>query len=203
MYEWKLFGIVVSSASILVTLVILIFVLAYSKTRHEKYKRALRIELDNTDENGNTVRLASLSRIYRQFFSNEPSAAAAAAVAASQNNQLSKALMPPNKLQQPLSQPPPLQLQNRSDSKVILVDGNKRILSSSTATNRQVRQSMSSDDTDMVRIDESTSSGVVSSSGGKMGISPVTMTTSRSNYVSLKHKQSSRSNRITPVDNYY
>lgn len=197
MYEWKLFGIVVSSASILVTLVILIFVLAYSKVRHEKYKRALRLELDNTDENGNTIRLASLSRIYRQFFSNEPTGG---------NNQV-KALLPATKLQQPGPPlpPPPLHLGNhRSDSKIIVVDTNKRILSSSTGTNRQVRQSMSSDDTDLVRIDESSSSSGGGGGGSKLGASPITMTTSRSNYVSVKPKQSSRSNnRITPVDNYY
>lgn len=69
MFEWKLFGIVVSSTAILVTLAIVVFVLVYSRSRHEKYKRALRVELDTTDENGHTVRMASLSRIYRQYFS--------------------------------------------------------------------------------------------------------------------------------------
>ena len=64
-FMWKLFGIIVTSLCIIICTAVLVFILLYTYRRSEKYKKALKEELKNTDENGNPVKETEISRIYK------------------------------------------------------------------------------------------------------------------------------------------
>lgn len=46
-------------------MVLLIFIVLYAKIRHNKYRRALYEELQDTDQNGNPIKTARLDKIYK------------------------------------------------------------------------------------------------------------------------------------------
>ena len=64
-FMWKLFGIIVTSLCSIICIAVLVFILLYTYRRSEKYKKALKDELKNTDENGNPVKETEISRIYK------------------------------------------------------------------------------------------------------------------------------------------
>lgn len=179
MFEWKLFAIIVSGGAILVTLVIMTFLLVYAKLRHEKYKRALLSELKNTDESGNVVKVGNLSRIYKQFRTNE------------QQNQ-----SPVENLKALISMPPKSQ---QSSGKQVMC--NNKI----SSTNQFIHSPSS---VNFVEIQSQSISGTSESVVG-IGSSGMPMTPRRPSFVSekkLKCKANAAAkmmNRITPIESFY
>ncbi|CAF1089138.1 unnamed protein product [Brachionus calyciflorus] len=64
-FDWKIFGIVISSVAILVSLILLVFILVYSRIRQKKFKKALYEELNNTDSQGNPLKTATLEKMFK------------------------------------------------------------------------------------------------------------------------------------------